>query len=46
MGSYAFEPLFFGSGGSMFSMARVHQERGTCSDAARMAAPEEEPPHK
>jgi hypothetical protein len=23
MGSSAFEPLFFGSGGSMFSMARV-----------------------
>jgi hypothetical protein len=24
MGSSAFEPLFFGSGGSMFSMARVY----------------------
>jgi hypothetical protein len=38
MGSSAFEPLFFGSGGSMFSMARVvfiHRQHEEADDSMR-----------
>jgi hypothetical protein len=38
MESSAFEPLFFGSGGSMFSMARVPQRTSAASLQGRLRA--------